>query len=412
LCQALKFPGEKPLICAKSVPIYQFMPRKRTKFQPFKVEMGGKTYWQVNLESSYAKNEAGKFIRVRPRRTFSTAEEARGFASLKAIERKNRGVLGVSMNEKLRGDALAAQAVLEPFGASLLEAARYYASGKEASLKSESVKNAIHALLKAKTADGLRCCYIKDLRIRLTRFARNFGSQKLSDITPAEIDRWLRELNLAPLGRNTYRLRLGTLFEFARVNKWVTTNPIAEVSMAKVVDALPGILSVEQASRLLEFTSPETLPYHALGLFCGLRSAELERLTWSDIHFDENLVEVPSLASKTASRRFVSIRPNLAAWLEPYRGRTGKICPINLRYRLVADREAAGIFDWPSNAARHSYASYHLAAFRDAKELALEMGHSRSEITFRHYHQRVKPAEAIKYWQIVPAQSTPIAVVA
>jgi len=102
-----------------------------------------------------------------------------------------------------------------------------------------------------------------------------------------------------------------------------------------------------------------------------LRRPFLRRLEWKDVHWDEKLLEVPSLKSKTASRRFVSIRENLASWLEPYRGRIGMICPSNLYARLVADRRAARISDWPANGLRHSFASYHLAHFRDPRELAL-----------------------------------------
>jgi hypothetical protein len=76
--------------------------------------------------------------------------------------------------------------------------------------------------------------------------------------------------------------------------------------------------------------------------FAGLHRAEIERLEWKDIHFDLAkyraftqavaagnketiakaekewrtlaLIEVPALKS-TASRRFVQIQDNLAAWL-------------------------------------------------------------------------------------------------
>jgi integrase len=152
----------------------------------------------------------------------------------------------------------------------------------------------------------------------------------------------------------------------------------------------------------LEASDPETLPYWAIGAFCGLRNAELQRLEWKDVHWDEKLLEVPSLKSKTASRRFVSIRENLALWLEPYRGRSGMICPPHLYARLIADRRAAGISNWPANGLRHSFASYHLAHFRDPKELALEMGHTRSEVTFRHYRELVRPAEAERFWKVAP----------
>ena len=168
-------------------------------------------------------------------------------------------------------------------------------------------------------------------------------------------------------------------------------------------EPLPAILSPEQVARLLEVAAEEMLPYWAIGAFAGLRSAELERLAWRDVHFDEKVIEVPALSSKTASRRFIKIRPNLMAWLKPYQKKHGLICPIGLRKRLEADRKAAGFTSWPVNSLRHSFASFHLARFRNAKDLALELGHMRPDTLFRFYHQRVKRPAALKYWNIAPS---------
>jgi integrase len=113
-----------------------------------------------------------------------------------------------------------------------------------------------------------------------------------------------------------------------------------------------------------------------------------------------------ALKAKTASRRFVQIKDNLAAWLEPYIGRVGKVCPSNLRKLLEADRTAAGLQTRPSNVLRHGFASYHLAHFNDAAKLALELGHTDQELIFRHYRELVKPEQAEKYWNIRPATQT------
>jgi integrase len=376
--------------------------RKRQKFQPFKISLGGKTFWQVNLESEYQAKEDGRRVRVRPRRTFSSAEEARTFAQLKRVERANYGASGAAMDEKFRGDALEAQRILEPYSITVLDAALEYVRRMELVTRSETVSNAINSLLDAKRADNLRPRYLKDLRVRLTRFALNFGDRKLADIGSVEIDQWLRTLGLGPLSRNTFRARISTLFEFGRQCGWTETNPVSEVRKVKVTESLPGILTPEQAARLLEASDTGTLPYWALGLFCGLRTAELERLSWEDIHFDGHVVEVPSLASKTASRRFVPLRPNLAQWLEPYRDRRGPLCPANLRVRLETDRKNAGLAEWPANGLRHSFGSYHLQQFQNAGQTAMEMGHAKAEITFRHYNQRVRPAAAGKFWKIAP----------
>ncbi|MBN2450596.1 MAG: hypothetical protein JXR77_09410, partial [Lentisphaeria bacterium] len=45
--------------------------------------------------------------------------------------------------------------------------------------------------LQAAEADGLRERSLKDLRLRLTRFAEIFGPRKVNDIRPAEAKQWL-----------------------------------------------------------------------------------------------------------------------------------------------------------------------------------------------------------------------------
>jgi integrase len=97
------------------------------------------------------------------------------------------------------------------------------------------------------------------------------------------------------------------------------------------------------------------------------------------------------------------VQPNLFQWLEPYRGKNGPICPSDHYRRISEDKRRAGITDWPSNAMRHSFASYHLAAFKDAPALSLELGHVTPQIVFAHYREVVSPAEAQKFWRIAPA---------
>lgn len=73
-----------------------------------------------------------------------------------------------------------------------------------------------------------------------------------------------------------------------------------------------------------------------------------------------------------------------------------------MRKKLEADREKAGLLEnWPNNALRHSFGSYHLAQFKDAAALALQMGNSPSMI-FKHYRELVKPKDAERYWGIGP----------
>jgi len=86
--------------------------------------------------------------------------------------------------------------------------------------------------------------------------------------------------------------------------------------------------------------------------------------------------------------------PNLRAWLELAPTKSGSVVPPNYRKLTDAVRLAAGLEEWPSNALRRSYASYHLARFQDAAALALEMGHSTTAILSAHYREVVTPDAA------------------
>src|SRR5207302_5868356 len=137
--------------------------------------------------------------------------------------------------------------------------------------------------------------------------------------------------------------------------------------------------------------------------FAGLRRAELERLDWREVDLQAGLIEVTAKKAKSARRRFVRIQPNLTKWLQPYAQLSGNVTPPKYRELLDAAREAAGIEQWPHNALRHSFASYHLARFNDAAALALELGHTNSNLVFAHYRQLVAPKQATRYWKIAPA---------
>jgi integrase len=254
--------------------------------------------------------------------------------------------------------------------------------------------------------------YIRDVREKLSRFSESFGEKMVASITPQEIDAWLRSLPVGPTTRNNFRRVLVTFFSGAISLGYAVENPAAKTARAKESDAPPGILTIGQAASLLGNASKEMLPHVAIGLFAGLRQAEIERLDWRDVHFEDGLIEVTAAKSKTARRRFVKIQPNLREWLAPVRKHSGRITCQRFARKFETLRESAGITDWPGNALRHSFASYHLAHFQDAAALALQMGHTDSGMIFAHYRQLVRPKDARQYWNIKPLPKTDRKIVA
>lgn len=138
--------------------------------------------------------------------------------------------------------------------------------------------------------------------------------------------------------RNNSRRVLRTAFSFALARNYCVDNPAAKTAKAKEIEGTVGILTVAETARLLEAADAELVPFIAIGAFAGLRRAELERLDWSELDFESGLITVQAVKAKSARRRFVKIRPNLASWLTTYAAHRGAVTPCNCRKMLEATR--------------------------------------------------------------------------
>ena len=340
------------------------------------------------------------------RKFFRTRVEAETYARLKETELLNQGREGAVFPTWLRVMAERENERLRPYGKTLSDAVDYFLRHIEAVAQSIPLPRAVDELIANRKATGASGRYCNDLRLRLSRFAADHRDTMVAEITTKSVDDWLAGLPLAAVTRNTFRRDLRTLFSFCLTRRYTSENPVTKTRRAKEIDAPVGILSVPEVSCLLSVADEETLPYWAIGAFAGLRRSEIERLEWSDIDLEASLIEIKARHSKTSTRRFVTIQPNLSAWLQPYQRFAGRVCPDGLRVRLDSDRARCGLLEkWPQNGLRHSFGSYHLAHFRDTAALALQMGNS-PEMIFKHYRQLVKPKAAEAYWNITPSNQS------
>jgi integrase len=397
---------------------------RKTAIKLGKVKVGnGQRLWCVTWP---------KIGKGRNRQFFKDKTEAETVLQQKLVEQENQGRSGLSFNERQRSEYLECAEKLQHvsvcqdkdcktcadylkpagnvLGATIRDAVNFYLPHLHATKRTCTATELVDELLEVKEADGASERYRSDLRSRLTQFSDSFDGKPVSEITSTQIDEWLRSRSgketgkrLAPVTRNNFRRVLIVAFNFARERGYCIGNPAEKTARAKIVEGTIGILNVDQTARLLESASAELVPYIAIGAFAGLRRAELERLDWREVDLQGGLIEVTAKKAKSARRRFVRIQPNLAKWLHPYAQLSGNVAPPKYRELLDAAREAAGIERWPHNALRHSFASYHLARFNDAAALALELGHTNSNLVFQHYRQLVKPKQAEWYWKITPA---------
>ncbi len=335
------------------------------------------------------------------KRYFMRKQDAEEFAEAREKESIDFGTSELTAPE--RAAVLDLRERLASCDGTVREALEAFCEQRESAAKSINVETLVDDFIAAKEREGKSKRYLEDLRSRLGRFAQDFEGRTMSDIATDEISEWLHDLRVSPTTEVNYRRVVVRAFNFAQKRRLVQSNAAIESEKVKVIPGKVGILTPSQMADLLNAADERVIPSLAIGAFAGLRRAEIERLDWSEIDLDSNLIEVTAAKSKSARRRLVEILPNLREWLLPHRKLAGMVDPPASKVRAEEARERAEIHDWPSNALRHSYASYHLAEHKDSARLALELGHINSALIFAHYREVVKPKEAARWWQIAPA---------
>lgn len=348
---------------------------------------------------------------VRQRIAFSTHEEAKTYAAMARTKRQNEGMLAFAMPNEVRVDAWRAHEILHPHGVSMEESAKYYTKHVINYQAAPIVPAIVDSLIATAKQNRRRPSTISDLKHRLTRFATAFPNNRLSDIGVEEITAWTTSEGWTALTTANYLTKVSQLFNHAIHNSWVEKNPVHLIQRPAIDEKEPGILTVEEAMAILtKANSFGLLPYIAIGLFAGVRSAELLRLDWKDIQFDDRSIVIGASVSKKRSRRALYMEDALLTWLDTIKRKTSGPIVDTSKFRHAFDqlRTAAKVKPWPQNALRHSFASYHLAHFRDSRKTADALGHGGIDILHKHYKSLVLRKDAERFWQLRP-MATPVA---
>lgn len=333
----------------------------------------------------------------------------------------------------------------------LLAVLQEYAESWEAKRESVTVTYAVDAYETAKQAEGLRPQSLQAIRARCHRFVMVFGDRSISSITTSEISAWILGLEslrqrgpvkrkpgkdgAAPqvglLAKRNQRLALSGLFTYAKSRGWVTINPVSDAARPRPPKTRPGVLRTGEVARFfgalekvgLKKNAPALIPFWAVRFFAGIREQECLRMDWSMIDLAAKEIHLPDTVTKTGNSRTVKIEPALAAFLMPHSKPNGPIVTTSAMARVYHLRKACQLLQaedaaakaageevspfpvpMPANAARHSFATFHLLAFRHAGETALQLGHGGSpEMLHRHYKGIGSEAEAKQFWAIRPA---------
>lgn len=206
--------------------------------------------------------------------------------------------------------------------------------------------------------------------------------------------------------RNHFRLILRGIVRHAVSQNWLAEKNGLEGILKDEAETPVDtkIITAKQFKALLSAADSELRPVIALMGFCGLRRAEVQRLTWDDVWNSEGFVEVKASKAKTGSRRVVPRCPALDAWLAPYRKSKGRLWMHSdsvLGHKLTGLKKTADCMG--GNVLRHSYGSYQLAETEDAGRVAFWMGNSPSMV-FKHYWKLTNPVQAKEWFSVLPEE--------
>jgi integrase len=363
----------------------------------------GCRYYQVDLRRS----ASGKPVR----KNFTTAQKACAFASraMTRIFEKSDKPLGPIDQQR------EAQEILNPYQASISEAARFFAEQHRPVEKERRLEILAARFIdeKQELADReqLQASSLVDIRHFLKRFVREFGSCAADAVTAGEIDHFLDSVK-GDANRRSHRLYISSFFNWAVEKDLIEANPVRKTRRVQPKRQSPGIYQPQDVQQLMDAAEPDLVPFLALSFFCGARSTEILQLKWDDVDFNLERIHINADISFTGEERSLRLEPNLAQFLAPFRGKPNEaVVPHHQRSlqrwckKLHEELDIKALYQ----GARHTFTAYHLA-LHPLKETMDETGCSKSATLFKYYQgigsSRSAPAEA--YFAVAPADQEQI----
>lgn len=239
----------------------------------------------------------------------------------------------------------------------------------------------------------------KDFRSYLSKAGivrKALGSTPAKELTPQEIERWLRSRCKTPATANRYKAFISLCYREGVHNGKVTINPARLVRHRREGSGRLRFLKREEYDRLykvIEKRFPEHLPEFIISINTGMRLSEQYSLTWGQVHLDRRTIDL--IETKNGSARTVHLNDDSAAAFESLRRRGQKATdPIfvkqgprfDTRSWFVPSLEEAEIEDYVWHSNRHTFCSWLAMAGASIKEIQELAGHKTITMSARYSH--------------------------
>ena len=249
---------------------------------------------------------------------------------------------------------------------------------------------------------------LRQLKWGLLKLSQAHGRKRPQDLDAVAMRRWVDKLPLTTRGRFNVFAVCRDFFGCPAMRALVPQNPFSDAPPKKDKGARLAILTVDQMRALLDHEWPDWFrAWLVAGAFAGLRTREIFAVSNSAIDWEYDEIVIRHQDAKQGE----AARPRSATIYEAFKRhmpRRDADKPLvdgwsKKRWKPVI-REACKVIgaeslEWPSNCLRHSFASYHLAHFKDTVQTAFLMGTS-PRLLYETYANLVSRRDAAKWWEL------------
>ncbi len=353
---------------------------------------------------------------VRKRESFGDEMSARRALEGARAARTNLGLMGLQATPGEMAEFLTVKARL-PAGTSITEAMEFFMREGMKVTRPVLVPKLVEDFVWSRRELGRDKRTIHTYTHVFGSLARAFPLTLAHELRGEDVRRWARSTGWSAGTQNKAVGHVRSLFRWAVAQKHAAVCPCEGMEALTTMKEEIGTLELRECELLLRLALrvPRFMPFVCLGLFRGMRRAEMERLRLRDWDWKDKSVIVEAKKVKTRRRRVVDLEEIVLVWMRAAGWKPsmmemeGPLVPSNLKDLWPRFWKAAGLHAWPDNGLRHTFASMHYAMHQDETLLQAILGHESDDVLHTNYRALKRRSEAVKFWRLRPPRDwTPL----
>lgn len=379
-------------------------------------------------------------------RSFKTKRLRDQEASKLESERARKGTSSISLDPSMVKKWETAQAVLGP-DIDPVEVAIEWKAAKESSSgnsRNPRVGEIVDKFIKS-ASNGKGADKIHHNTKMFDRLKDRYGNETFREFSSSTVDieRWINTLPFAQRTKINHYKQYKQVFAWAYRHRISSEDPFQRIEPPEK-DEYNEVeyMSVEDVIKLFEanYDDADTCALLALNLFGGVRTSAVSRIEANELDYENRTLFTPAWKTKKNRSQLIEGHPDIM-WLWVNRASNAAFAVPCKNVRSQAERKSwknktARKFNWtkfkalrnaglaaststnkkktasvsdtafapPHNWARHSFATYHCAAFRNYEETAILLSHAETVETLeKHYKGVATQDEGHRFFDVSPA---------